>query len=161
MEIHADRIAGVQGPRDANQDLGEIGIDPPVARLVGVGQCRTRHLGAESHVVEFGAERTQARFDVAQAFPVGQLGERHAEELIPAGEAAPSAIPVVAAYAAAEFAIRKEADQLGEYGAAEVHEPLSAASEVVPAVLCRSNRGKAKTALSYAGTVSCRLPVSR
>ena len=31
IEIHADRIAGVQGPRDANQDLGEIGIDPPVA----------------------------------------------------------------------------------------------------------------------------------
>ena len=30
IEIQADRIAGVQGPRDANQDLGEIGIDPPV-----------------------------------------------------------------------------------------------------------------------------------
>ena len=161
IEIHADRIAGVQRPRDANQDLGEIGIDPPVARLVGVGQCGARHLGAESHVVELGAERTQARFDVAQAFAVGQLGERHAEELIPAGEAAPSAIPVVAAYAAAEFAIRKEADQLGEYGAAEVHEPLSAASEVVPAVLRRSNRGKGKIALSYAGTISCRPPVSR
>ena len=25
IEIYADRIAGVQGPRDANQDLGEIG----------------------------------------------------------------------------------------------------------------------------------------
>ena len=44
IEIHADRIAGVQRPRDANQDLGEIGIDPPVARLVGVGQCGARHL---------------------------------------------------------------------------------------------------------------------
>ena len=78
IETHADRIAGVQGPRDANQDLGEIGIDPPVARLVGVGQCGARHRGAESHVVELGAERTQARFDVAQAFAVGQLGKRHA-----------------------------------------------------------------------------------
>ena len=53
-------------------------------------------------------------------------------------------IPVVAAYAAAELAIRKEADQLGEHGAAEVHEPLLTASEVVPAVLRRSNRGKGK-----------------
>ena len=86
IEIHADRIAGVQRPRDANQDLGEIGIDPPVARLVGVGQCGARHLGAESQVVELGAERTQARFDVAQAFAVAQLGERHAEELTPAGK---------------------------------------------------------------------------
>ena len=93
IEIHADRMAGVQGPRDANQDLGEISINLPVARLVGVGQCRACDLAAESHVVELGAERTQAGFDVAQAFAVGQLGERHAEELIPAGEAAPSAIP--------------------------------------------------------------------
>ena len=154
-------MAGVQRPRDANQDLGEISINLPVARLVGVGQCRACDLAAESHVVELGAERTQAGFDIAEAFAVGQLGERHAEELIPTEEAAPSAIPVVAAYAAAEFAIRKEADQLGEYGASEVHEPLSDASEVVPAVLRRSNRGKRKTALSYAGTISCRPPVSR
>ena len=77
IEIHADRIAGVQGPHDANQDLGEIGMDPPVARLVSVGQCGARHLGAESHVVELGAERTQARFDIAEAFAVAQLGEGH------------------------------------------------------------------------------------
>ena len=74
IEIHADRIAGVQRPRDANQDLGEIGIDPPVARLVGVGQGGARDVAAESHVVELGAKRTQARFDIAQAFAVGQLG---------------------------------------------------------------------------------------
>ena len=36
IQVHADRVADVQGPRDANQDLGEIGIDPPVARFVGV-----------------------------------------------------------------------------------------------------------------------------
>ena len=74
IQVHADRVADVQGPRDANQDLGEIGIDPPVARFVGVGQCGARHLGAESHAVELGAERTQARFDIAEAFAVGQLG---------------------------------------------------------------------------------------
>ena len=161
IEIHADRIAGIQGPRDANQDLGEIGIDPPVARLVGVGQGGARDVAAESHVVELSAKRTQARFDIAQAFAVGQLGERHREELIPAGEAAQPAIPVVAAYAASEFTIRKEVDQLGEHGAAEVHEPLSTASEVVPVVPRRSNRGKEKTALSHAGTVSCRPSLSR
>ena len=77
IEIYADRIAGVQGPRDANQDLGEIGIDPPVARFVGVGQCRARHRAAESHVVKLGGKRTQARFDIAEAFAVGQLGESH------------------------------------------------------------------------------------
>ena len=56
----------------------EIQIEKAVARLVGVGQCGARRLGAESHVVELGTERTQARFDVAEALAVGQLGKRHA-----------------------------------------------------------------------------------
>ena len=133
IEIHAERIAGVQGPRDANQDLGEIGIDPPVARHVGVGQCRARELATKSHVVELGAERAQARFNIAEAFTVGQLGEGHRKELIPAGEAARAPVAVVAGHAAPELAIRKETDQLGEDGAAQIHEPLSAQGG------CRSN----------------------
>ena len=126
IEIHADRIAGIQGPRDANQGLSEIGIDPPVARLVSVGQCRARDVAAESHVVELAAKRTQARFDIAEAFAVGQLGEGHREELIPAGEAARAPLAIVAGHTAPELAIRKKADQLREYGAAQIHEPLSA-----------------------------------
>ena len=120
IEIHADRIAGVQRPRDANQDLGEIGIDPPVARLVGVGQCGARHLGAESHVVELGAERTQARFDVAQAFAVGQLGKK----LIPARKAAQFVIAAIASYAFTEFVARELIHQLCEDGPAKVHASL-------------------------------------
>ncbi len=65
VEIHADRIAGVQRPRDANQGLREIGIDAPVAGLVGVGKSGARDLGAEPHVVELGLHGAQASLDVA------------------------------------------------------------------------------------------------
>ncbi len=133
IQIQADRIAGVQGPGDADQDLGEVGVDPPIAGLVGIGPCRASHLAAESHVVELSAERTQARLDIAEALAVRQLGERHAQKLIPTGEATRAPVAVVAAYAAPELAIRKEADQLGEDGAAQIHEPLSAQGG------CRSN----------------------
>ena len=98
-----------------------------------VGQCRARDVAAESHGVELGATRTQARFDIAEAFAVGQLGEGRREELIPAGEAALAPVAVVAGHTAPELAIRKEVDQLREYGAAQIHEPLSAQDG------CRSN----------------------
>jgi hypothetical protein len=39
IQVHADRIAGIQRSRNADEDLREIGIDAPVARLVGFRQC--------------------------------------------------------------------------------------------------------------------------
>jgi hypothetical protein len=36
IKFHAHRIPGIQGPSHANQDLREIGVDAPVARLVSV-----------------------------------------------------------------------------------------------------------------------------
>ena len=53
VEIHADGIGGVEGPGDADQDLGEVGKDAPVTRLVGIGQSGPRHLAAYSEMVEF------------------------------------------------------------------------------------------------------------
>ena len=44
VEIHTDRI-------DADQDLGEVGKDTPVPRLISVGQCGARHFALEAHVV--------------------------------------------------------------------------------------------------------------
>src|ERR1035437_5778731 len=40
IQVHADRIAGIQRSRNADEDLREIGIDAPVARLVGFRQRR-------------------------------------------------------------------------------------------------------------------------
>ena len=55
VQIHADRIVGVERPRYPDENLREVRIDAPVAPLVGVGQRRARHFAAEPHVVEFAA----------------------------------------------------------------------------------------------------------
>ena len=48
---------------------------------------------SESHVVQLAVDGAQARFDVAQALAIGQLGEGHGEVLIPAGQILQVAIP--------------------------------------------------------------------
>ena len=46
-------------------------------------------------MIQLALYRSQTRFDVSQAFPVGQLVECHTELLIPAGEALDFVVAVV------------------------------------------------------------------
>jgi len=64
-----------------DEDLGEVGEDSPVARFVGMGQIVARDVAANAHVVEPVFHGSQTGYDIAKAFPVGQLGESQAEEL--------------------------------------------------------------------------------
>jgi hypothetical protein len=82
-------------------------------------------------MVEFAAQRSQARFNIAEAIPVSQLGKSHRQILIPTREASWPGISVVPSDTTAKLAIRQKAQQLREDGAALVHEPLSAAANLV------------------------------
>ena len=84
LEIDAKCLVRIQRPSDGDQALREIGIHAPVAHGIGVGEGVARHGGAHAEVVELGALRAQARFDIAKAFAVGQLREGHAQELVEA-----------------------------------------------------------------------------
>jgi hypothetical protein len=53
------------------------------------------------------AKSPKASFDVAQAFPVGELGKRHAEELIPATEASNPLVSAVSKHDPAKEAVRE------------------------------------------------------
>ena len=66
-------------------------------------------------MVELGPVRAEARFDVAQALAVRQLGIGHAEKLISAGEASDPILAVVASDAGIELVTRQEFHQLGEH----------------------------------------------
>jgi uncharacterized protein (DUF697 family) len=66
----------------------------------------------------------RAGFDVAQALAVGQLRKGHGEELLPAGKLLGVAVAAVTSDTAAELAIRKKVNQLGENALAFIH-PLS------------------------------------
>src|ERR1035437_9932166 len=100
-------------------------------------------------MVKFAAQRSQARFYIAKAIPVSELGKGHRQILIPTREASRSSISAVPSDTTAKLAIRQEAQQLREHRAALVHEPLSAAAKVAPGGSRRSNRGKAKIAANY------------
>lgn len=66
----------------------ELAMNAPVAPIVGIGQIAGRDAPANAQMVELRRLGSQTDLDVAQALPVGQLGEGHVQELVEATEAA-------------------------------------------------------------------------
>ena len=103
IEFDAERLLPVETSRHLDQHMSEVGVDSPVADLIGMGQGVARNVASNAHVIELGWGCPQTRFDVSEALPVGQLGKRHAEKLIPAGKALDLVVALIALHAAAEF----------------------------------------------------------
>ena len=78
----------------------------------------------------------RARFNITQALAVSELRESHAQELVPAGEAARPTVAMVAGHAAAKLAVGQVGNKLREHRAAKVHASWCTSR--------RSNRGKRK-----------------
>src|SRR5206468_11461699 len=66
FEIDAERFCGIKTTGDGDERLSKVGVDAPVATLVGIGQSTARNPALDAHVVQFARLRAQARFDVAQ-----------------------------------------------------------------------------------------------
>ena len=84
FEIYGQHVFRVECAGTPNQDVREVGEDPPVATLIGVRDRAPGNLGAEPRMVKLGAKGTQTDLDVAEAFSVRQLGESHRKKLIAA-----------------------------------------------------------------------------
>ena len=67
-------------------DLGEFGMDAPVAPFVGIGERRAPHRFAEAHAIELGGLHRQTSLDVAQALPIGELREGHRPIVLGTGQ---------------------------------------------------------------------------
>jgi len=111
-----------------NENLGEVGVDPPVACLVRVRERAPRHPAPQARVVELRLHGPQARLDVAEALPVRQLGEGHTEELVVAGERMDPMLPAVALDTRVEAAPRDGVHELGKDGATRRHWPVLSAA---------------------------------
>ena len=96
--------------------LSEIGVDAPVADLVGVSQRVARDPAPESHVVELGRPGTKIGLYVAKALPIGQQGEGQAEELGQTGEAFHFVMAAIAGHAFSELGKQQEIHDLGKDG---------------------------------------------
>ena len=102
IEFQPQVVLGIQGPGEADEGVGEVGIQAPVALLVGVGEGIAGDAAAQAQVVEFVLVCAQADLDIAQALAMGELGEGHAEELVEAGKGLDVAVAVIALDATAE-----------------------------------------------------------
>ena len=124
LQFHRKGIVDVQAPGGPDQDLGEVGVNAPVAVLVGVGQGVPGDPSPDAHVIQLRSDGPQAGLDVAQTLPERQLREGHAEELVETGKTQDLVVAPIVADALAEIVEGKKFEQLREDGFAVVHGPF-------------------------------------
>ena len=52
FQLYAERFFGIQPPRDPNQMLGEVAVDAPITRCVGIGQSVTGYIAADTEMIK-------------------------------------------------------------------------------------------------------------
>ena len=120
-QLHSEGFVAIEIASGGNQDLSEIGIDAPVAMLVGVCQGVARNLAPEAHMIELGLLSTKTSFGIAEAFAISELSKGQTKELIPAGEFFDLAIALVPIDANLKLVGREEVHELREDGSAKIH----------------------------------------
>src|SRR5439155_10761851 len=120
-QVQSQILVAIEPARFLDQDGGEIGIDPPIAAFVGVGQGAARDRTLNAHVIEPPVLRTQAGDDVAQTLAEGQLRKRHAQKLVPARETPHPVVAAIALYTLAKLVTRKMIHHLREQRSYQVH----------------------------------------
>ena len=123
-QVQPQFFVDVQRPRLGDEPLGQRRMDTPVAPFVGIGQRRAPDRLAEAHVIEFRCVDREAGLDVAQAFPVGQLGEGHGPLLLGAGKRPDPVIAAIPVDDPRESSPWQEVHELSEQSLAGVHEHL-------------------------------------
>ena len=152
-QIHAEGFLGIQASRDADKSLGEARVDTPISGRVGVGQRVARDVAANPQVIELRRLGSQARLDISQTLPEGQLGEGHAHVLVETRKALDLVLPGIASDAAAESCQREMPHQLRENELALMHRSTPRRG---PRVRCATaNRCSNRDQQNMAFSVSC------
>src|ERR1700677_4277688 len=104
-----------------DQPLGEFRIHAPVTDCVGIRQRRAPNRSAKAHMPELRGLRRQAGLDIAQAFTVCQLSERHGPVLLGARECLHRVVTLIACDDPSECAPRQAIHQLCQQRLSGVH----------------------------------------
>ena len=123
VEFHGEVVVSIELARSSNQHGGEVGVDAPVAPLVGIGQGAAAHPPANPQVIEMLGTRTQANFQIAQTLPKGQLPKGHAHKLVPTGKLPHPMIALMRGHDTAKVAVGQMIEKLGKDNASIVHPP--------------------------------------
>ena len=124
LQGQAEVLFRIQPSGPANEHLGEVGPDAPVSGLVGIGQGASGDSATDAGMIELRLDGAQTSFGVAQTFPIGELCEDHAKELIQAGKLAHPVVASIATNTPVELVPGQEIHQLGEHQLSRVHQPL-------------------------------------
>jgi hypothetical protein len=149
LEIQSDVLVPVEYPSLGDEDVSEVGINPPVAIFVGMGQVVPRNVAADAHVIEPIFHRSQAGHDIAETFPVGQLGNGQTKKLIETRKSFDLVVPSVTPHAFSEFVHRQKRHDLGKDGRRGVHRSLPEDKKSADYTKSRSNRLRLKCPLFY------------
>lgn len=148
FEFQSDVLVAVKATGFGNKHLSKVGIDAPIAGLVGVGQIVARDSAPDSHIIEPVLDGFQTRDDIAEAFPIGQLGKGQTEELIETRKFSNAVIAAITPDAFSKFVKRKESHNLREDGRLNVHRKLLEGKKSPDYTKLRSNRLRRKKASS-------------
>ena len=83
FQSHPKGFVEIQSAGSGDQNLGQVGVDAPVAFLVGSGQRIASDRGTESAVIELVLNRTQTGLDVGADSPGRSVGQRPCTETDP------------------------------------------------------------------------------
>ena len=150
LEFQADVLVAVESTGFGDEDLGEIGVDAPVPHFVGIGQVVARDAAADAHMIEPALHGSQAGYDIAEAFPVSQLGEGQTEELVEARKSPDFVVSLITPDAFSKLLQWQKGHDLGEDGRLGIHRSLLDISNQKSAdyTTSRSNRLRPKQAVS-------------
>ena len=147
-QIQSQFLVNIERPRLPDEDVGEIRIDSPVARFVGIGQGAARDRAANPQVVQPTFLRAQASHDVAQALAEGQLGKGHAEKMVPTGETSHPVVASIALDTLAKLVAGQMLRQLRKQRLSAVHGAAIVTAQANGLLFCSSNRSRDSTCLT-------------
>jgi hypothetical protein len=149
LKIQSDVLVAIERPSFGDEDVSEVGIGPPVAHLVGMGQIVAGDRAADAPVIEPIFHRPQAGHDIAETFPVGQLGKSQTEELIETRKTLDLVVSSIPPNVFSEFVQRQKGHDLGKDGRRGVHRSLPEDKKSADYTKSRSNRLWLKCPLFY------------
>ena len=141
VEVETEVVAQIELFGSLDEDLSEVGVDAPVALVVGMSKIAVGDRAVNAHVVELGLHHSQTRLDLAQTVSVGQLGECHDPKLLGTFVRADLVVAAVAVDARLKPSPRNELHELRENELPFVHS-LSRSPSEVEIALPISNRSR-------------------
>jgi hypothetical protein len=115
-----------------------------------VGQVASGDAATDSHVVKTAFHGLKTRLDIAEAFPVSQLGEGQTEELVEARKSSDFVVSLITPDAFSKLVQWQKGHDLGEDGRLGIHRSLLDISnqKSTDYTKSRSNRLRPKQAVS-------------